>query len=546
MKDGRNARYRWQVSWLTAWHFARLPDRSQWHEGIVRRLQLRGQPGRWRDSPHPIPFSSASCTCTQNHRRQDYSPARLKNSVPSPPPSSSPLARGTPHLMWPTIAHQRFIPAGAGNTSSHGLWWERRPVHPRWRGVHCSTCVYSCRPDGSSPLARGTPYLKHPEFLRQRFIPAGAGNTQAPSLSWRPAPVHPRWRGEHLSLNSQTANLYGSSPLARGTPGSAYAPAPAFRFIPAGAGNTVKWWVRGDLRAVHPRWRGEHDQITGGFIMWVGSSPLARGTLSFSVSWATTIRFIPAGAGNTSSAAHRSAAAAVHPRWRGEHIPLEREELLADGSSPLARGTHRSRLRRLVLPRFIPAGAGNTLTKRAALCGLSVHPRWRGEHVQFTGAAGDGEGSSPLARGTPLDYICTHSNWRFIPAGAGNTLAVCALTLGVTVHPRWRGEHASSECMTGFPAGSSPLARGTLIPFLDDATIQRFIPAGAGNTKMESARKQSHAVHPRWRGEHSGCHCQALLCSGSSPLARGTPCRGPRSLVTRRFIPAGAGNTRGF
>jgi len=77
MKDGRNARYRWQVSWLTAWHFARLPDRSQWHEGIVRRLQLRGQPGRWRDSPHPIPFSSASCTCTQNHRRQDYSPARL-------------------------------------------------------------------------------------------------------------------------------------------------------------------------------------------------------------------------------------------------------------------------------------------------------------------------------------------------------------------------------------------------------------------------------------------------------------------------------------
>ena len=199
MKDGRNARYRWQVSWLTAWHFARLPDRSQWHEGIVRRLQLRGQPGRWRDSPHPIPFSSASCTCTQNHRRQDYSPARLKNSVPSPPlqahprwrgehdlllflvgfgGGSSPLARGTPRRGGLHIGQRRFIPAGAGNTTSDVADYCTPAVHPRWRGEHVEPWPMVGTSPGSSPLARGT--LLHLRLLLQarRFIPAGAGNTQ--------------------------------------------------------------------------------------------------------------------------------------------------------------------------------------------------------------------------------------------------------------------------------------------------------------------------------------------------------------------------------
>jgi len=179
MKDGRNARYRWQVSWLTAWHFARLPDRSQWHEGIVRRLQLRGQPGRWRDSPHPIPFSSASCTCTQNHRRQDYSPARLKNSVPSPPPSSSPLARGTRPSSLPGRVWGRFIPAGAGNTSTRRPAHRPTPVHPRWRGEHHPAPDHRGAATGSSPLARGAPHLMWPTIAHQRFIPAGAGNTSA-------------------------------------------------------------------------------------------------------------------------------------------------------------------------------------------------------------------------------------------------------------------------------------------------------------------------------------------------------------------------------
>ena len=153
-------------------------------------------------------------------------------------PGSSPLARGTLLHLRLLLQARRFIPAGAGNTRPAGPQRKTPAVHPRWRGEHSARVMNTPRNTGSSPLARGTPYLKHPEFLRQRFIPAGAGNTQAPSLSWRPAPVHPRWRGEHLSLNSQTANLYGSSPLARGTRARLFDGVGLGRFIPAGAGNT--------------------------------------------------------------------------------------------------------------------------------------------------------------------------------------------------------------------------------------------------------------------------------------------------------------------
>ncbi len=71
-------------------------------------------------------------------------------------------------------------------------------------------------------------------------------------------------------------------------------------------------------------------------------------------------------------------------------------------------------------------------------------------------------GSSPLARGTPLP---TTGFARLKP-----------------VHPRWRGEHAPWAPKHVHSSGSSPLARGTLGRDLGAHEMQRFIPAGAGNT----------------------------------------------------------------
>ncbi len=152
------------------------------------------------------------------------------------------------------------------------------------------------------------------------------------------------------------------------------------RFIPAGAGNTRRYPPGSSASAVHPRWRGEHLMECAACNGGAGSSPLARGTLPEVVEQEPPVRFIPAGAGNTPPCASASSASAVHPRWRGEHISHTRRCALYVGSSPLARGTHLHPGIVSPVPRFIPAGAGNTCPQLSGEWWQAVHPRWRGEH----------------------------------------------------------------------------------------------------------------------------------------------------------------------
>nr|EII24881.1 hypothetical protein EC90111_0627 [Escherichia coli 9.0111] len=51
---------------------------------------------------------------------------------------------------------------------------------------------------------------------------------------------------------------------------------------------------------------------------------------------------------------------------------------------------------------------------------------------------------------------------RFIPAGAGNTLLATARLRRCSVYPRWRGEHIPAPEFSPSVRGLSPLARGTL------------------------------------------------------------------------------------
>ncbi len=53
-----------------------------------------------------------------------------------------------------------------------------------------------------------------------------------------------------------------------------------------------------------------------------------------------------------------------------------------------------------VFTRFIPAGAGNTASAAALRNRETVYPRWRGEHAGGAGKRNNPAGLSPLARGT--------------------------------------------------------------------------------------------------------------------------------------------------
>ena len=177
------------------------------------------------------------------------------------------------------------------------------------------------------------------------------------------------------------------------------------------------------------------------------------------------------------------------------------------------------------------------------LAPFPVHPRWRGEHAPMVTHWAKLLGSSPLARGTRHGSRVRARGTRFIPAGAGNTSGPCRWHLARPVHPRWRGEHIGCKCLFTLFNGSSPLARGTQKRRRMVVVERRFIPAGAGNTSNSSYWAITSPVHPRWRGEHATIPSSARFPAGSSPLARGTLQRVPQVELRRRFIPAGAGNT---
>ena len=150
----------------------------------------------------------------------------------------SPLARGARHSQADPATALRFIPAGAGNTPASSVYSARSPVYPRWRGELVLQRRTADGLTGLSPLARGTQSNRYFKWPAVRFIPAGAGNSPG---DWRNNPdhaVYPRWRGELYPALNLEIKLLGLSPLARGTLEMTKNARRRNRFIPAGAGNS--------------------------------------------------------------------------------------------------------------------------------------------------------------------------------------------------------------------------------------------------------------------------------------------------------------------
>ena len=134
--------------------------------------------------------------------------------------------------------------------------------------------------------------------------------------------------------------------------------------------------------------------------------------------------------------------------------------------------------------------------------------------------------------------------YRFIPAGAGNTKGRYNSWPRAAVHPRGCGEHFSSRQQALDAGGSSPRVRGTPPRPKDPADLRRFIPAGAGNTRKPDCSLHPPPVHPRGCGEHHEPGAEPAVLAGSSPRVRGTLDAGAVCSPCSRFIPAGAGNTK--
>ena len=301
---------------------------------------------------------------------------------------------------------------------------------------------------GSSPLARGTLIVAFMGFLLGGLIPARAGNTSRPRGGSRRRWAHPRSRGEHLTVAVLVAFMGGSSPLARGTLLSGAKDAVGGGLIPARAGNTPSQTSAPTCGGAHPRSRGEHAGASWPHRSPPGSSPLARGTRMFLLAHFCADGLIPARAGNTWRALGVWVKRWAHPRSRGEHSVRGGGEYPPMGSSPLARGTHDEDICSLCNGGLIPARAGNTLRRYRAVCSFWAHPRSRGEHSLRLVLGATGSGSSPLARGTPDSQPSAAGGAGLIPARAGNTFRWKTGRWGSRAHPRSRGEHRGISAST--------------------------------------------------------------------------------------------------
>ena len=198
----------------------------------------------------------------------------------------------------------------------------------------------------------------------------------------------------------------------------------------------------------------------------------------------------------------RTASTRDHPRLRGEHSIESCRDRLESGSSPLTRGTRRPMADPRTSHGIIPAYAGNTHTRQGGHGQQEDHPRLRGEHTISELSVAIPLGSSPLTRGTQCVACLVYGGHGIIPAYAGNTKASIASARLITDHPRLRGEHTAMAHFQIMCSGSSPLTRGTR-PFYHRVDHgDGIIPAYAGSTRRPSAFRRTSWDHPRLRGEH--------------------------------------------
>ncbi len=287
---------------------------------------------------------------------------------------------------------------------------------------------------------------------------------------------------------------------------------------------------------------GEHSTTNKTISSIIGLSPHTRGTLSVTVIHIVVFRFIPAYALNTVIHSLPYSATWVYPCIRGEHriCCVQRSPII--GLSLHKRGTHAEKRRKVVLWRFIPAYAGNTISNmvfklavwfipayagNTSVTPLSfqirtVYPRIRGEHKKHNWLLRSDTGLSPHTRGTPLHIVTFTATDRFIPAYAGNTTLRQLTVKQETVYPRIRGEHRRIYGLHAARIGLSPHTRGTHPLAFSGFLTPRFIPAYAGNTSQLKNASTSTPVYPRIRGEHR----YKRLCYenhvGLSPHTRGT------------------------
>ena len=171
---------------------------------------------------------------------------------------------------------------------------------------------------GSPPHTRGRYVCSSILIQSSRFTPAYAGKIASGSGSQRTLWVHPRIRGEDLSIFVKKRLIVGSPPHTRGRSSLRLTGVRLERFTPAYAGKIAAGAPPGCQPWVHPRIRGEDVSALRRLALHLGSPPHTRGRWCSSAPRPGVCRFTPAYAGKMHQRRRWQSPRRVHPRIRGE------------------------------------------------------------------------------------------------------------------------------------------------------------------------------------------------------------------------------------
>jgi len=231
------------------------------------------------------------------------------------------------------------------------------------------------------------------------------------------------------------------------------------------------------------------------------------------------------------------------------------------GRSPRARGKRNAERGRRAQCGSIPACAGEARARSVECASRAVDPRVRGGSKARGRGVTHLLGRSPRARGKPAARHASSSNWRSIPACAGEARPRLDQSHPLPVDPRVRGgswiRFAESARRTGRSprargkrddaeafalfAGRSPRARGKLRQDSPADERERSIPACAGEAAHGFQALPIIGVDPRVRGGSRRASGSSSGRSGRSPRARGKREHERERVRARGSIPACAG-----
>ena len=401
--------------------------------------------------------------------------------------------------------------------------------------------IFQARHCGLSPRVRGSLSGKSSGGVWYRSIPACAGEPPPSSATQHHPEVYPRVCGGAAASMPLRRDSNGLSPRVRGSHISIRRHRSTHRSIPACAGEPRRGRDRRAATWVYPRVCGGATRTR--LVGWPGPglSPRVRGSLLTPVEASSSLRSIPACAGEPMRLFGSLGGAWVYPRVCGGAPPASSVGIVEMGLSPRVRGSRDERRDSIDDPRSIPACAGEPESSAPRSDPPSVYPRVCGGADQRSSPLVEETGLSPRVRGSHRTKTQRGSPIRSIPACAGEPPRKSARALVRTVYPRVCGGAAVWPPDTCSAQGLSPRVRGSPTGNVPAAVTMRSIPACAGEPTVPAKYGQPARVYPRVCG---GANCPDTLpprVVGLSPRVRGSRREGRAGYRASRSIPACAG-----